>query len=373
MAEDQDDASKTEEPSAKRLDEAQKKGQVVQSKDVGNFMMLLSGILVVAMLGPGLTRDVGALVRTFLERPHQFHVDDANFMALLGETLMRLGFILFLPFLVFVVVAIAAHVLQHGLVWSAESIQPNLSKISPLAGAKRLFGLQNFVEFIKGLIKISVVGAICFAVLWPPMSGVEQFMTMESYDLMVVMFKLTIRLVAVALFAILIIAILDYIFQRFEFMKKMRMTKQEVKDEYKQSEGDPHVKARLKQLRAEKARRRMMTAVPGATVVVTNPTHFAVALLYDQSSMNAPKVVAKGADLIALRIRQVAEENDVPIVENPPLARTLFAAVDLDREIHEEHYKAVAEVIGYVMRLRRGQAFAYTASPDSYTASTTMQ
>jgi flagellar biosynthetic protein FlhB len=193
---------------------------------------------------------------------------------------------------------------------------------------------------------------VAAALFWPVFGEAELYISLDAVALMDLLRDLSGRMLVGVLAVVSVIAALDYLYQRFEFTKSMRMSRQELKDELKQTEGDPHVKARLRQIRMERARRRMMAAVPDADVVITNPTHFAVALVYDMETMAAPRLVAKGTDRIALRIREVAEEHDVPVVENPPLARALHAGVELDAEVSPEHYKAVAEVIGYVMRLR---------------------
>jgi flagellar biosynthetic protein FlhB len=210
------------------------------------------------------------------------------------------------------------------------------------------------MEFVKGSAKIAIVGAMAYYLLRPEFDGLERFFGFDMVALLAVLKTLTIRLIAGVLAVLAAVAALDVFYQRMSRLRRLRMSREELRDEYKESEGDPLVKGRLRQLRMERARRRMMQEVPKADVVITNPTHFAVALRYDQTAMGAPKLVAKGADLVARRIRELAEEHKVPIVSNPPLARALYAGVEIDQEVPPEHYKAVAEIIGYVMRLRRG-------------------
>jgi len=190
-------------------------------------------------------------------------------------------------------------------------------------------------------------------VIWPDRDMVLDMPSMEVQDVLAMVRLEAVKVVIAVLSVMTIVTLIDVLYQRYQHLKEMRMTKQQVKDEHKQSEGDPMIKGRLRQIRAERARKRMMAAVPEADVVITNPTHFAVALKYDQATMAAPKLLAKGVDNLAFKIREVAEENDIPIVENPPVARALHAAVDIDQEIPPEHYKAVAEIIGYVMNLKR--------------------
>lgn len=352
MSEEQDDASKTEEPSGKRLADARKKGQVVKSQDIGHFIVLGTGALVVLGLGPWMMTDLTRVLRRFLESPHLVRLDDPNWTAVFASLLGDVAAVLFLPFLFMVIAAVAGPLMQVGLLYSTETLHPKLNKISPLSGFKRLFSRRSLMETAKGIVKISIVGSVAVILLWPEMSHVDSYVSAELGETLLSLYTLTKKLLFGVLPIILILGILDYFYQRFEFMKSMRMSKQELKDEFKNQEGDPQIKSRLRSLRNQRARKRMMANVPTATVVVTNPTHYAVALKYDQG-MSAPIVVAKGADLVAKRIRDLARDNFVPIVENPPLARTLFASAELDEEIPYEHYRAVAEVIGYVMRLKR--------------------
>ncbi|HSO43176.1 MAG TPA: flagellar type III secretion system protein FlhB, partial [Rhodospirillales bacterium] len=253
---------------------------------------------------------------------------------------------------VLVAAAIVANVGQTGLIWAPSRISPQLSRLSLASGAKRLFSLRAFIEFAKGLLKLAAVGTICVILGRSLVEDMALLPAVPTAGLLGRVRDVAVWLVAGTLGVLTLIAGLDVTFQRLSFLKQLRMTKQELRDEIKQSEGDPHIKARIRRLRNERARTRMMAEVPKAAVVITNPTHFAVALAYDMSAMAAPKVVAKGVDTMARRIREVAEENEVPIVENPPLARALYAAVDLNEEIPMEHYQAVAQVIGYVMRLK---------------------
>jgi flagellar biosynthetic protein FlhB len=257
-----------------------------------------------------------------------------------------------LPLLLLVVVAIAGSVVQTGLVFAVEKLGFDLARLSPLAGFQRLFSMRSGVEFLKNLAKVGAVMALAAMLLMPEIGRLPMLASIGAGALAGEIHHLMLRLFLGVLGLVAALALVDYGYQRMSFMRQMRMSKQEVKEEHKQAEGDPAVKARLRQIRMERSRRRMMAAVPTASVVVTNPTHFAVALRYEMGSKGAPRVVAKGADLIAKRIREVAEENDVPLVENPPLARALYATVDLDREIPPEHYKAVAEIISYVFRLK---------------------
>ena len=264
------------------------------------------------------------------------------------QLIIGLGPIIF----VLLSLAIFFKLVVSGFVFSGQSLTPSIERISPIKGFFRLFSLKSLTEFSKGLLKLALVAAIVGAVAIPELSRVELLMQMDIAATVNEARLIILEMFVVAIFVVGLIAGLDYLYQRFEFLKQMRMTKQEVKDELKQTDGDPLIRGRLRQIRAERARERMMASVPTADVVVTNPTHYAIALKYDSEIMAAPKVVAKGVDEVAFRIRDVANDNDVPIVENPPLARALFAAAEIDDEVPQEHYKAVAEIISYVYQLK---------------------
>ncbi len=358
MADDQDDSQKTEEPTQKRLDEARQKGQVASSREINHWFMIGAGTLLLISFAPQTMGDMARALSPFIESPDAIATDIDHLRRVMLDVFGELLASSALPLAILVVAAIAAGAVQHGFVLSAEQIKPSLQKISPMAGAKRLFSARSITDFIKGIGKLALVGTVGTLLLSPMMGQLAGLTTLEPIQVLAVANSLAIRLMIGVLSVMTAIAALDFLYQKFEHLKKLRMSRQDMKDEFRQSEGDPLVKNRLRQIRMERARRRMMAAVPQADVVITNPTHFAVALKYEQFSMSAPRLIAKGVDLVALRIREVAEENDVPIVENPPLARGLYAAVELDQEVPPEHYKAVAEVISYVMKLKRGLASA---------------
>jgi flagellar biosynthetic protein FlhB len=344
--------SKTEDPSQKKLEDAHKKGDVAKSQEVTTWFMLVGSGVVFALLSPWISSQLSQSLSLIFMNADQFDVEGAGFSAFFnGLALTIIGMVL-IPLAVLMLCGILANLVQHRLVWSVDPITPRLSKISPIGGFKRLFSTDALVNFGKGLIKISVVGAIVVAVCWPERDRLETMMTADPVMILMDFQEIGIKIFAAVLAVITAVAAADYFYVRQKWWKRQMMTVQETREEYKQMEGDPHVKGRIRQLRQERARKRMMQAVPDATVVITNPTHFAVALKYDKS-MSAPRCVAKGADAVALRIRELAKEHDVPIVENPPLARALFASVDADETIPGEHFKAVAEVIGFVMRLKR--------------------
>jgi flagellar biosynthetic protein FlhB len=257
------------------------------------------------------------------------------------------------PLLLLALAAIAGNMIQHRLVWSAESLKPKFSKLSPLAGAKRIFGKQAAANFAKGLFKVIALGAVMTMVLWPDRFRVDAMVRSDPATILGTTMELTRHLLTATVAMLALVAIADYFFQYRQWFEKQKMSLQELKEEFKQSEGDPHIKGRIRQLRHARMKKRMMAAVPKASVIITNPTHYSVALQYDRG-MAAQICVAKGVDAVAFRIREVAKEHDIPIVENVPLARSLYATVDVDDEIPVEHYHAVAEIIGYVMGLKRG-------------------
>ena len=351
----EDDSSKTEEPSGKKLGDAREKGQVIRSQDLGNFILLGGSTAVLLIMVFSISRGLNDLMLRFVSFPHAISMDPGNLQRVLVDLTIDLAMILFLPFLFFIIFAFLTGYLQFGLLFSTENLMPKLEKLNPIEGMKKMFSMRSAMELVKGVIKMVVVGAVALYVLWPLMDHTDLFVTLSIGDLLTAMYEESRKLIIAVIVVIGLLAAMDYAYQRFEFMKKMRMTKQELKDEFKDMEGDPLIKAKLRQLRAEKSRKRMMGNVPTATVVVTNPTHYAVALKYEQN-MGAPVVVAKGSDLVAKRIRELAQKNFVPIVENPPLARALYSLVEIDQEVPEEHYRAVAEVIGYVMRMKKSAA-----------------
>ena len=352
MAEEQDQAQKTEEPTQRRLEEARRRGQVASSREVNHAMILGAGGLLVGLLAPALAGDVAAALRPLIERPHTFALTPGDLDRLLAALLGELGVALLLAAGLLFGTALASGLIQNGPILSPAPLAPKLERISPLAGVRRLVALRSLVEFGKGVAKMILVAAAGVALLWPARTMIVEAAGLEIGAVLTVLHGLALRLLAGVALMVGAIALVDTFYQRFEHRKQLRMSRRELKDEFKQTEGDPFIKARLKSLRMERARRRMMADVARATVVVTNPTHVAVALRYDAASMAAPKLVAKGVDSLAERIRAVARAHRVPVIENAPLARALHLAVELGAEVPPAHYRAVAEVIGFVLRSR---------------------
>ena len=356
MADDTDDSQKTEDPSQKRLDDAHSKGQVPSSREINHWFMMFAIIMSVMIFLPDATQRISRTLTPFFEAPHAIPMDQGGFHSWMTELVIAIGLAVAPMFATITLSGIVASLLQVGPMFTGHPLKPDLSKISPMKGLQRLFSSQALVEFLKGLIKLAIVGTVVWYLMRPEFDRLEAFFDYDMVALAAILNSLSIKLIGTILAVMAAIAGADWFYQRFAHIRKLRMTRQELRDEQKDSDGSPLVKGRLRQIRMERARRRMMQEVPKADVVITNPTHFAVALRYDQTTMGAPRVVAKGTDLVARRIRELAEENKVPIVSNPPLARALYASVELDQEIPPEHYKAVAEIIGYVMKLRRAGA-----------------
>ena len=350
MADDRDDADKTEDPTQRRLDEAIKRGDVVKSQEVNAWFVLAAGALALLSFSGSMGSQLAATFRGILAKAARLPMDGGALLQLTREAGVETLVAVALPFLLLVLAAIGGNAIQHRLVWSVETLAPKLSRISPLAGAERLFSKQSLATFVKGLLKLTIVGSVAAALLWPARKRLEGLVATDPTAIIPLTRSLSLELFGGVVAVLAVIAAADYLFQYRQWYERQKMSLREVKDEFKESEGDPKVKAKVRQLRQMRMKKRMMAAVPKATVVITNPTHFAVALQWERG-MNAPVCVAKGQDLIALKIREIAEKNDVPVVENPPLARTLHATVEIDAEIPSEHYKAVAEVITYVMRL----------------------
>lgn len=353
MADDNDPESQTEDPTQKRLEEALERGDVAKSQEINTWFMIAGGTLVVSSFSGSVGSRLLTPMRNLLANSWMIKTDGGNLLALMQQIEIAVLAALGVPLLMLALAAIAGNLLQHRLVWSAESLKPKFSKLSPAAGFKRIFGKQAAANFLKGIGKLIALGAVMAMILWPERQRMEAMVKLDPSAMLGASTSMTIHLLGAVVAALAIIAIADYFFQYRSWFQRQKMSLQEIKEEFKQSEGDPHIKGKIRQLRQQRAKKRMMAAVPKASVIITNPTHYSVALSYERG-MSAPICVAKGVDNIAFKIREIAREHDIPIVENVPLARALHATVDIDQEIPMEHYHAVAEVIGYVMRMKRG-------------------
>jgi flagellar biosynthesis protein FlhB len=352
---DEDDSEKTEDPTQKRLDEALERGDVVKSQEINTWFVIAGATLVMSTFSGSMGGGIMQPLRNLLANAWMIRTDGPGLMQLAKSLEYAVIAAVGVPFLMLVIAAIAGNMLQHRLVWSGEQLKPKFSKISPGSGLKRIFGKQAAVNFGKGLFKLLALGAVMTMILWPERLRLEAILHLDPSALLGLVSSMTMHLMGSVVAMLAIVAVADYLFQYRTWYERQKMSLQEIKEEFKQSEGDPKVKGRIRQLRLARAKKRMMAAVPKASVIITNPTHFSVALQYERG-MPAPICVAKGQDNIALKIREIAREHDVPIVENVPLARALYATVEIDQEIPVEHYHAVAEIIGYVMGLKRNLA-----------------
>jgi flagellar biosynthetic protein FlhB len=352
MAEEQDKSEKTEDPTQKRLDDAHKRGDVVKSQEVNTWFVIAGATLVLIAFSNGMGQGISTTMRGLIANSHAISLDAPALPGLFKKIGIELVAAMAIPFLLLMLAAFAGNAIQHRLVWSFEALTPKLSKISPQAGLKRLFSKQALANFAKGLVKLALVGSVLTALMWPERDRLIALVRADPATVIPLTQSLALKLLGAVVAILAVMAAADYLFQYRQWYERQKMSVRELKEEFKQTEGDPMIKGKIRQLRQSRMRKRMIAAVPKASVVITNPTHYAVALQYE-AGMNAPVCLAKGVDALALKIREVAGEHSIPVVENPPLARALHATVEIDREIPAEHYKAVAEVIGYVMKLRR--------------------
>ena len=356
MAEDQD--SRTEDPTGKRMSQARDRGQVGVSRDVATAASLIAATVVFLLVLPWSMRPLFRLMSGLIGHLDQIRIRNlADFRHLAAEIMATMGLALAMPIAVLVISGIATGVVQtDGFLWATEKLKPQLDVLNPFNGFKKLFGGKSLVEFLKGICKVAIVGTTAYLIIKPEVMRVTLMIGMPPDQMLPTIIDDVRRLLYAVILTILVIGLLDYFYQKWSSLRSLKMTKQEVKDEHKSTEGDPHIKGKQKQMRMNRAKKRMLQAVPKASVVITNPTHYAVALQYEMGGGGAPRVVAKGVDFLAQRIREIAIEHDVPIVVNPPVARALYATTELDEEISTDHYKAVAEIIGYVLKLRRWKA-----------------
>jgi len=352
MAEQNDD-DKTEEPTPRKIEQAREKGDIVYTAEVGAALSLLATTAIIAfMAGPIVTEFARSFV-SFVAMPDQYSAEGGALRALAGAVGLKVGAVLGLAMLALSAAGLASRYLQDRPTFTGERLTPKLNKLNPVEGFKRVFGKQAFAQFLKSLAKLVIVGAAMMLALWPHDAALENISLLDPAALLPFVQDRAIGMLIAVAVAAALLAVIDYIFTRQSYRKRLRMSRREIKEEMRQSEGDPMVKAKLRQIRQERARTRMMANMPNASVVITNPTHYAVALRYEQGETAAPICLAKGVDAVAQRIREAAQEHDIPIVEDPPLARALFASADIDEPIPREHYEAVAKVIGFVMRMAR--------------------
>ncbi len=358
MADESDSSTKTEEASPRKLEEARKQGNVAKSSDVPAFATLAAAAGFLAIAGGWMSRNLAAQLLPFVAHPDSFDLSGDGGVIVMRRALLALAPIVIGVMSAAALAGVAGNLIQTGFMFVPSKLMPDASKLSPAEGFKRLFGLDGMIHFLKSALKIGLVAAVAWLVMRPHLGDFQLLVGMDPNALL----PLAIEMLKALFWGVLALlgagALADWFWQRQRFMQRMRMTKEEMKDDFKQSEGDPHIRARLRQMRYERAKKRMMQNVPKATVVVMNPTHYAIALRYEAGDTPAPLCVAKGIDDVAFRIREVAEANNIPIIEDAPLARALYATVEIDEVIPREHYEAVAKVIGFVMQqAKRRRAF----------------
>lgn len=345
---------KTEKATPKKRQDSRKKGQVLKSQDVTSAIVLLFVFLFLFFAARFMkTRFFDFFVHSFTEFILIERLDVNQVMAIYIEVLLQMAIIL-LPIMAMAVIAgITGNLMQFGLLFTMEPLKFDLKKIDPIKGLKRIFSVRALVELMKSILKISFIGSVTTFILWINLEKVLNLAFKKPADTLATVSQLVALMGIVAAFVLLFIAILDYFYQKFDYEKNLRMSKQDIKDEHKTMEGDPLIKSRIKQRQREMAMRRMMQEVPNADVVITNPTHYAIAIKYDDGEMDAPIIVAKGVDFVAQKIKLIAKEHDIVTVENRPLARALYDEADLGDRIPEHFFKAVAEILAYVYRIQR--------------------
>lgn len=345
MAEDQDESQKTEEPTPRRLEKSKEEGKSPHSKDLNHFVMLFAVGLLIAFYLPFLVQKLQNILRLFIESAHELYLSS------LSTIILELAFWITTPLIMLLIIALILGFYENKFHFSFDSITPKLEKISLFKGIKRIFSVKNFVDFIKSLIYVIILMSIVSIIVYKSVLKSENFIWYSLIDLVYFFYDNILTLFIITICVVFVIAVIDVFYQRYEYLKSLRMTKQEVKEEHKESEGDPLIKSKIRRIRMERIRNKMMANVPKADVIITNPTHYAIALKYEHTKMNAPIVVAKGQGFVAAKIRELADEHNIPRIENPPLARALYT-VELDQEIPIEHYKVVADIIVYVMKLK---------------------
>lgn len=353
MSEAPDKDQKTHAPTEKKLEDARRKGDVAVSSEMKHATMLAAMLAVTGGLGAMAFASLSTLFVRLWGGAEDFRLEPEGAQDLATGVTLEVAGTLGPTFAVLFGLALLTIFVQGRPTLSWSKLGFKWSKLSPVSGFGRLFGLRALIEFSKTLLKCGGVIGIALAVLWPQTAGLDQLIGADPVAIGQLAGSLVYSMVKSVAILVAALALFDFVYQHLSFLKRMRMTAQEVKDEHKQAEGDPHIKSRRRGIAMQRAKKRMMAAVPTASVIVTNPTHYAVALKYEHGDMAAPVVVAKGVDALALKIREVAGGAGVPIVESPPLARALYASVEIDRPIPIEHYAAVAEIIGYVMRLAK--------------------
>lgn len=344
---------KTEKATPKKRQDTRKKGQVAKSQDVNTAILLFLVFLLFIVIGGTWKEQMSALYqKSFTEYIH-WRVTQDNLHTMLQDITVYVAQALAPVMVIAIIAGLAANYMQIGFLFTAEPLKMQLNKIDPIQGAKRIFSARALVELVKSLLKIVVIATITFSILW---MNKDEMMMLAGKDVngaLAFFGNVTILMGIFSAIALLVLSVIDYSYQRYDYEKNIRMSKNDIKDEHKNIEGDPLIKSKIKERQRQMAMRRMMSEIPSADVVITNPTHYAIAIKYDEEKADAPYVVAKGVDFIAFKIREIAEAHDVPQIENRRLARALYAKAEIGEVINEEFFQAVAEVLAYVYQLER--------------------
>jgi flagellar biosynthetic protein FlhB len=356
MAEGDDSASRTEDATPKRLADARNEGDVAKSTELTQVCALAGAFGAVALGGGVLARHLADSLLPFIAHPDTIELHGQAGVAVAWQVMQAAAPVLAAVLGATMLAGVGGNVIQTGFLFTTAKLAPNLSKLSPAEGFKRLWGIDGLMNFVRALLKVLLVSAVAWWVLAPHARELPGLILVGPMGVLNYSVNVGKSLMLAVIALLSLGAVLDFLWQKQRFLTRLKMTKEELKEDFKQSEGDPHVKARQRQIRMERAKRRMIQNVPKATVVVVNPTHYAVALRYEQGQTPAPECVAKGVDEVALKIREVAEEAGVPIIEDPPLARALYANVEVDQIIPQQHYEAVAKIIGFILAGRRRRA-----------------
>ncbi len=356
MAEESSGQEKSEEPTSRRLQEARKKGDVLKSMEVPSAAVLLLGLLAIYMMKGYLYDRLLLVMRHYLGKLDSLIITPGNMMPLTLEAMTFFAILVGPLMAVIFFTALGSNYAQVGVLFSTEKIVPKYEKIDPIKGLQRLFSMQTLFNTLKSIAKLVIVGWVAYTVVRDNVHNLLPLMDQSPLAIFIFYAKISFWMFLKAALIIALLAAIDWLFQRWQFMKKMKMTKQEVKEEAKNTEGDPHIKGRIRSIQMEMARKRMMAEVPQADVIITNPTRLAIAIRYDNATMAAPQVVAKGAGVIAHRIKEIARENNIPLMEDKPLARALYKAVEIGEEIPTNLFQAVAEILAHVYSVKQKAA-----------------
>lgn len=352
MADESSGQEKTEDPTERRLTEARNKGDVLKSMEIPSAAVLIAGLMGLYLMRGYMYTNLLDIMRFYFSQLHTMSVVPANMLHITMDCMYFFALLLVpLMGLIFITAALANYA-QVGVIFSTEKLMPKYEKIDPIKGIARMFSMQTLNNTLKSIAKITVITWAAYTVIKAHLNELLPLMQQEPISIFIFYCKISFLIFLKAAIVIALLAVIDWVFQRWQFMKKMRMTKQEMKEEAKTTEGDPHVKGRIRSIQMEMARKRMMADVPDADVIITNPTRLAIAIQYDSASMVAPVVVAKGAGVIAHKIKEIGRDNNVPLVEDKPLARALYAAVEVGDEIPAELFQAVAEILAHVYGLK---------------------